>query len=232
MTKPLNISAISAPRAILFDLDGTLVDTAPDFFNTVNGMRKNLDKPALPDHVIREQVSNGGSALARLVFDDPVDIDIHSPEFKQKRQQLLDNYVEHIGSRSHLFNGFKTVLDQLAQWNIAWGIVTNKPRLYTDILLQKLMIFCPVVVCPDDVSKPKPDPEALLKAADDLQLPPQQCWYVGDHLRDIQAGKAANMLTIAATFGYISRDDDIEHWQADAIIEQPEHLIALLTPSF
>ena len=131
--------------------------------------------------------------------------------------------------RPGYFPGFDRVISELKKQGICWGIVTNKPRLYTEALLNKLNIHCDVVVCPDDVSKSKPDPEPLLKAAAILGLNAEQCWYVGDHIRDIQAGKAADMFTLAASFGYIEADDRAENWQADAIIDSPEALLEQLT---
>ena len=220
------------PEAVLFDLDGTLVDTAPDFFAVVNGLRKDQGKPELADEKIREQVSNGGSALTRIAFDYPDqagrDLATASSVFIEHRQQLLDRYFDNIGTLSGYFPGFETVINELEKQEIRWGIVTNKPRLYTDELLKKLNIQCDVVICPDDVSKAKPDPEPLLKAAEILGLKAEQCWYVGDHIRDIQAGKAAEMFTLAASFGYIEADDSAENWQADAIIETPEKLLSFI----
>jgi len=221
------------PEAILFDLDGTLVDTAPDFFAVVNGLRKEQGKPQLAEEAIREQVSNGGSALTRITFDYPPqagrDLATAPQVFIDHRQQILDRYLDNIGNLSGYFPGFDTVLSELKKQGIRWGIVTNKPRLYTEALLNKLNIHCDVVVCPDDVSKSKPDPEPLLKAAAILGLNAEQCWYVGDHIRDIQAGKAADMFTLAAGFGYIEADDRAENWQADAIIDSPEALLEQLT---
>ncbi|MFC3679543.1 HAD-IA family hydrolase [Bacterioplanoides pacificum] len=221
------------PEAILFDLDGTLVDTAPDFFAVVNGLRKEQGKAELADETIRQQVSNGGAALTRLTFDypDQAGRDLaNAPQvFIDHRQQILDRYLDNIGNLSGYFPGFDAVLPELQKHGIRWGIVTNKPRLYTEVLLNKLHIHCDVVVCPDDVAKSKPDPEPLLKAADLLGLNAQQCWYVGDHIRDIQAGQAAQMFTLAASFGYIEAGDSAENWQADAIIDTPEALLQQLT---
>ena len=221
------------PEAILFDLDGTLVDTAPDFFAVVNGLRKEQGKPQLAEEAIREQVSNGGSALTRITFDYPPqagrDLATAPQVFIDHRQQILDRYLDNIGNLSGYFPGFDVVLSELKKQGIRWGIVTNKPRLYTEALLNKLNIHCDVVVCPDDVSKSKPDPEPLLKAAAILGLNAEQCWYVGDHIRDIQAGKAADMFTLAAGFGYIEADDRADNWQADAIIDSPEALLEQLT---
>jgi len=227
--------SLSRPKAILFDLDGTLVDTAPDFYDVVNGLRKELGKPLLADETIREQVSNGGAALTRLTFDHPDhagrDLASAAQEFLDQRQQILDRYLQNIGLLSGYFPGFAEVITTLEQQDIRWGIVTNKPRLYTEALLAKLAITGDVVVCPDDVTKSKPHPEPLLKAAADLGLKPTDCWYVGDHIRDIDAARAAGMLSIAATFGYIETGDHPDNWQADRLIHQPLDLLGLLQAS-
>lgn len=212
------------PKAVLFDLDGTLVDSAHDFYDVVNSLRADDGLAPLPTAAIREQVSNGGMALARLTWG----LDKDDPRVGDYRLRLLDRYLDNIGTKSGLFAGFAETLAAFERANIAWGIVTNKPRLYTEALLKRLGIEAAAVVCPDDVSKPKPNPEPLLKAADILGLAAQECWYVGDHLRDIEAARSANMVSVAALFGYIESGDDPLSWQADHNIEQPQQLLTLL----
>lgn len=212
------------PSALLFDLDGTLADTALDFYQAVNQIRDKQNKPRLEHAKIREQVSNGGFALAALAYDTDLD-DPKTPEY---RQNLLSIYENIIGQTSGLFDGFKTVLEKLEQNHIKWGIVTNKPRYLTELFLQRIKLNAPVVVCPEDVKQAKPAPDSLLLAANQLNIKVEQCWYVGDHLRDIQAAKSANMYAIAATFGYIEETDNIDNWQADDLIDHPLDLLKLL----
>ena len=212
------------PHAILFDLDGTLLDSAPDFFGVVNSLRQELGKAPLATATIRQQVSNGGAALTEITWEVSRD----HPEFGDYREQLLSRYGDYLASASTLFPGFSAVLDELQLLGVQWGIVTNKPRRFAEPLLEKLALETPVMVCPEDVSLAKPDPASLLLAATRLGLKPEACWYVGDHLRDIQAGKAAGMPTIAALFGYIEDHDDPQRWQADACINTPDELITLL----
>jgi 2-phosphoglycolate phosphatase len=227
------------PQALLFDLDGTLMDTAPDFFPTVNTLRQEHNLPPLADNLIRQQVSNGGRALTRLALDMPQVIGntVGDDIFEGKRQRLLDLYVEYIASKSDLFPGMTELLNTCKKHNIPWGIVTNKPRLYTELLLERLatrlpiLAQCAVVVCPDDVKKTKPNPEPLFLAANTLQIPAKDCWYLGDHIRDIEAGKAAGMLTIAALYGYIEPHDKPEDWQADIMIDRVEDITHRLTSS-
>ncbi|WP_221801229.1 HAD-IA family hydrolase [Oceanobacter mangrovi] len=213
------------PHAILFDLDGTLVDTAPDFYGVVNSLRLEIGKSELPVDTIRKQVSNGGAALAELTWE----ISREQADFLDYRNRLLDRYADQLAVGSGLFAGFDAVLQELELIGIQWGIVTNKPRRFSVPLLQKLGIHTRSLICADDLSRAKPDPEGLLKCAAELGVEASACWYVGDHIRDIQAGKAAGMFAIGAEFGYIDDLDNPANWQADAYITQPADLITLLT---
>ena len=233
---------IMKPKALLFDLDGTLMDTAPDFFPTVNTLRKEHNLPPLPDETIRLQVSNGGWALTRLALDIPQlasDIDTNiaaekNETIKGQRERLLDLYIEHIAKQSGLFDGIAELLETCNQQDIPWGIVTNKPRLYTELLLERLADQLPilkhssVLVCPDDVEKTKPFPDPLLLAAKKIKIAPQDCWYLGDHIRDIDAGRAANMFTIATLYGYIEPHDNPNNWQADLLVKTAQEVTDLL----
>lgn len=216
---------IVTPKAVLFDLDGTLVDSAPDFESVVNSLRAEEGLQPLPYQAIREQVSNGGLALACIAFNITRD----HPEIMSFRQRVLDRYEQNIGTHSHLFKGFEQVLAQLEHHGLSWGIVTNKPRFYAELLVDRLKIHAPVMVCPDDVVNKKPHPEPLFKAAHALGLEAQQCWYVGDHARDIESAIAAKMPSVAALFGYIEAQVNPQDWQADFYIEQPQDLLTLLS---
>lgn len=218
---------LSPPKAILFDLDGTLVDSALDFYSIINDLRAEQHKPALPEPVIRAQVSHGGMAMARLILDQP-DLANTDPLVMDTRQALLDRYEHTAGQHSTLFDGCQALIDSARQQGISWGIVTNKPRRYTEILLARMGIDSPVVVCPDDVKHSKPHPEPLLVAASALNIAPDDCWYLGDHLRDIEAANAANMTSIAVRFGYLSDTDNPDDWHADRIIDHPQELLPYL----
>ncbi|MCP5160390.1 MAG: phosphoglycolate phosphatase [Hahellaceae bacterium] len=221
MTLPL-----SAAQAILFDLDGTLLDTAPDFVRVVNMQRAQHNLPPLTDDKIRAVVSNGARALIELSFG----IAEGHPEFASHLQELLDLYLQNIAIETRLFPGMAALLDHLEQRNIPWGIVTNKPRRYTDPLLSQLGLDfrAAVTVCPDDVVNRKPHPEPLFKACATLGLAPEVCVYVGDHERDIESGQSAGMATVAASYGYIETPAKVHAWNADYIIDQADELIHLL----
>lgn len=220
-----NITQITRPKAILFDLDGTLVDSAPDFESVVNSLRVDEGLAPLPYQAIREQVSNGGVALACIAFE----VTPEDPEIMACRQRVLDRYQENIGNHSGYFAGFEQVLSTLEQQQIQWGIVTNKPRLYAELLVERLGIHAPVMVCPDDVVNKKPHPEPLFKAASALGVAAEDCWYVGDHARDIESAIAAKMPSVAALFGYIEPHIDPKDWHADYYIDSPLKLLTLLS---
>ncbi|MBK8186256.1 MAG: HAD-IA family hydrolase [Cellvibrio sp.] len=209
-------------RAVIFDLDGTLLDTAPDFVLVVNKLLHQYDQPALDADLIRSQVSNGAKALVKLAFAMEED----DPEFEIRRLQLLDLYLQHIADYTRPFTGIENLIQTLEQHQIAWGIATNKPARYTNPLMQALnMQPAPFsVICPDHVTHVKPDPESLLLASKQLHCSTDQIIYVGDHLRDIECGKRAGSITIAAAYGYIDANDSPESWNADYLVNSAEDI--------
>jgi 2-phosphoglycolate phosphatase len=206
-------------RAVLFDLDGTLIDTAADFIRILQQMCREKGVPELDTAVIRAQVSEGARAMVKLVYPE---LSIDDPFFLQQRQVFLQRYAENIAVDSALFADMQSLLLGLEQQHIPWGIVTNKPRWLSEALLAALDLNtrCAVLVCPEDVRMIKPDPEPLLCAAQQLNLDPQQLLYVGDHPRDIDAGRAAQMTTIVAAYGYLppADKDNLAAWRADFIV--------------
>lgn len=215
-----------ALAAVLFDLDGTLIDTGEDFVIALNQVLANAGRPALPSDTIRNTVSDGARALTQLAFGG----NEGEAEFEQYKQQLLDLYLAEIGKHSVLFPGLDQLLQKLEARNIPWGLVTNKPELYAVPLLANMQLDkrCSVLICPDHVSVSKPDPEGLLLACKKLNVNAKDCIYVGDHKRDIDAGRAAGMITIAAGFGFIKADDNFLDWQADYNAEQSQDLAAIV----
>jgi len=211
---------------LLFDLDGTLIDTAPDMHAALNAIRAQESLPALTLESVRPHVSRGGLALTRLGFSDS-----HSEtEIEALRQRFLEHYRENICLHSRLFSGMDAVLSHCQEHSIRWGIVTNKPEWLTYPLLEALQLRQPLcsLVCGDTTKERKPHPLPLLTASRECQHLPQQCFYVGDDPRDIEAGHAAGMHTVAAAWGYLAEDVDIRSWQADSLAQHPLELIDLL----
>lgn len=212
-------------KAVLFDLDGTLIDTAADFIRLIQAMCQQQQRPIVDAELIRSQVSEGARAMVHLVFPE---LALDSAELLQYRQQFLDEYAKQICVDTTLFAGMNDFLKKLEKQQIAWGIVTNKPRALTEALLDALDLTqrCSVVVCPDDVKHTKPDPEPMFLACQQLGIDANQCIYVGDHPRDIDAGRAAGMPTVLASYGYLPLDrcDDLASWQADYIVHDVAEL--------
>lgn len=209
--------------AVLLDLDGTLLDTAPDLALALNKLRAEQQLPALAFHSIRPQVSNGATAVVRLGFPDA-----DAAAFEALRARFLQLYRAHLVVETRLFPGFDEVLSQLEAHRVPWGVITNKPRWLTEPLLQQLGLFdrAGCVLSGDSLPVRKPDPLPLLTAAQQLGVEPVRCLYLGDALRDVQAARAANMVALGASFGYIGAHDDVKDWPVSAWIEQPRELLA------
>ena len=216
-------------KAVLFDLDGTLIDTAADFIRIIQAMCREGGVEVVSAERIRTQVSEGARAMVRLVYPD---LEVTDPRFLELRQAFLDRYGADIAVDTTLFEGMDELLIQLEQRKIPWGIVTNKPRGLSEALLKALNLTerCAVLVCPDDVKNTKPDPEPMFLAASQLKIEANQIVYVGDHPRDIDAGKNANMPTILAAYGYLPPEsaDDLEAWGADYIVQDVAELSDLV----
>ena len=206
-------------KAVLFDLDGTLIDTAADFIRIIQDMCRAEQREVVDAALIRTQVSEGARAMVKLVYPA---LDVEDPIFLAHRQRFLDIYGADIAVDTDLFEGMYALLDTLEAQHIPWGIVTNKPRWLSEALLAALNLTqrCAVLVCPEDVSHTKPDPEPMYLAAQQLDLAAASCIYVGDHPRDIDAGRNAGMYTILAAYGYLplAHKDDLTLWQADCIV--------------
>jgi phosphoglycolate phosphatase len=214
-------------KAVLFDLDGTLADTAPDLANALNHVLSTHNRSELTFEEIRPVVSHGGIALIRLGFN----IEPEHPEFEPLRLQLLDFYKDHICDDSGLFPGIDELLDKLDQKAIAWGIVTNKPDWLTQPLLEKLNLSHRIasLVCGNTLAEKKPHPAPLFYACQEMNITADQCIYIGDAARDIEAGKRAAMKTIAAAYGYIEDHDPADQWNADYLVTESKQLWPLLS---
>lgn len=213
-------------KALLFDLDGTLLDTAPDFITALNKQLELHGRAPLPDHAIRTSVTNGSIGLIQDGFGMAPD----HPQFEILREEFLELYFANLADKTALFAGLQLVLNDCAARNIPWGVVTNKPWRYTESAMVQLglMDAAATVICPDHVKHAKPDPESILLACAEIATAPQDCLYVGDHVRDIDAGRAAGTRNIAAAWGYIEASENIHNWQADWIVDQSQQLHELL----
>lgn len=213
-------------QAVLFDLDGTLVDTALDLGYALNLQRARHGLPFLPDDTIRPYASHGSRGLLALGFGlHPTDGD-----FEAMRNEYLDLYTEVMTRQPVLFDGMAETLADIEQRGLRWGIVTNKPRRFTVPMIEHMGLSsrADAVVSGDDAPLPKPSPQTLLLACERMQLDPADVLYVGDAERDVQAGKAAGMTTLVALFGYLSETDKPKEWGADGCIEQPQDLLTYL----
>lgn len=209
--------------AVLFDLDGTLADTAHDLGLALNLLRQDEGLPPLPYEMIRPVASHGAQGLLQLGFNcAPTDV-----HYVNLRQRFLNLYEKNICQNTLLFNGINELLDELGQQQIKWGIITNKLTRYTTALVPHLPFFIPplVIVSGDTTSTAKPDPQPMYYAASQLSVPTNECIYVGDAERDIIAGNRANMFTAIAAWGYLSESDSPENWHANAILQNPSELL-------
>lgn len=223
MNRPL----FPAPRAILFDLDGTLADTAPDLAAAVNLLRTARGLEPTPYAILRPTASAGARGMIGAAFGlTPAD-----EGYEELRLQWFDNYQNAMAVHSTLFPGIDELLKGIADGGMAWGIVTNKPARFTDPLVGMIGLgHAGCVISGDTTPHPKPHPGPLLEGARRLGIAPEQCWYVGDDLRDVEAGRAAGMLTVACTWGYCGTVDPAT-WGADMLLDSPPALLEVLLAS-
>ena len=215
-----------AARAVLFDLDGTLADTAPDLAGAVNRMRLRRGLPLLPVEQLRPVASAG----ARGMLAVGLGVSAADPQYERLREEFLVEYEGALDVESRLFDGALQLLDALAAAGVAWGVVTNKAMRFTQPVLDALGVAtrAAVVIAGDTTPHPKPHPEPLFEACRRLNLAPSQAVYVGDDLRDVQAARAAGMPVVAAAYGYLGETPDLASWGADAVIDALPELVALL----
>ena len=211
---------------ILFDLDGTLVDTAHDLAYALNLQRERHGLAALPLDIIRPFASHGSKGLLSVGFNLTPEED----SFPAMREEYLALYDQVLTRQPILFDGIAELLAQLDKRNEPWGVVTNKPRRFTQPLMQNIGLLqrAACVVSGDDAPRPKPYPDTLLLACEQAKVSPETCWYVGDAERDIQAGKAAGMRTVVALYGYLDVIDKPAEWGADKSINTPLEVLELI----
>ena len=201
---------LKMPKGVLFDLDGTLLDSAPDFIVSLDNLLERYNQPKLDPEIIRSHVSDGSWKLVSLGFN----IDISDDKCAVLREELLEEYELNLLQYGGAFDGIKEMLASLEEDNISYGIVTNKPLRFAKPILMNEIAFknCKTLICPDHLNAIKPDPEGILKGCKDLGIHPAECIYVGDHEKDLEAGINAGTQVIACYFGYsLKASDHSEH---------------------
>jgi 2-phosphoglycolate phosphatase len=208
-------------RAVLFDLDGTLLDTVPDLVYALNQVRQRESLPPLPVTAIRPIANMGSKAMIKIAFG----MEESDPRFKHMREDFLSLYEKHLADSTQFFPDIENVLSHLDSRQIPWGIVTNKLTRHAQPLLKALRINPGCIICGDSLAKSKPDPAPILYACELLKQLPKDCLYVGDAATDVIASKAAGTKSLVALYGYIHADDDPLSWEADGYIQEPRELI-------
>lgn len=210
-------------KTVLFDLDGTLIDTAPDMAAALTVLCKEENQPALSYAQVRPLVSNGSVALVKLAFGDLDD----EKRLMHLKQRYLEIYEENICIDSALFKGIETVLDHIENHGLNWGVVTNKPGWLTLPLMKSLRLTqrAATIVSGDTTPNSKPHPDPMHYACKQAESESQECIYVGDARRDIEAGRNAGIKTLVANYGYIETGEDVTAWGADAIVNEPKDIL-------
>lgn len=213
-------------RAVLFDLDGTLIDSAPDLGAAADQMRLARDLPSLPLDRYRPMAGAGARGMLGVAFGITPDHE----DFPALREEFFRNYEQRMTRDTFAFDGVAELLSRLRELGFAWGVVTNKSMRFTGPLTQAMPLFATAgaIVGGDSTPHSKPHPAPLFEAARQLGLRPEQCIYVGDDERDVAAGRAAGMPTVAATYGYLGGTPDVDRWNPDARISSPLALLPLL----
>lgn len=218
---------MTAIKAVLFDLDGTLLDTAPDLIAACNTLLAEHHLPQVADEVLKPLISIGSKPLIQAIFN----INDNDSRLNTLRQRFFSLYQQSIAEKTTLFPGMDTVLTYLETQQIPWGIVTNKLTQHTLPLLQALSLAkrASCVICGDTLSTAKPDPQPILHACALLEISPKDCLYIGDAKSDVIASKAAGTHSLVALYGYIGITENPAHWQADGYIKNPTDILTWLT---
>jgi phosphoglycolate phosphatase len=213
-------------HAVLFDLDGTLLDTAADFTAVLNSMLDEHSRPQQSYDAVRRKVSDGARAVVSLGFEQTEGDD----GFADLLNEFLDRYLAQLSVSTTLFPGMADVLSHIESQGLKWGIVTNKPSRFTEPLLaaMQLQTRCGTAICPDHVTHRKPHPEPIYLACKEIDCLPANAIYVGDHQRDIDAGRNASMRTVACRYGYILENDSADNWGANYVVDTASDLIPLI----
>ncbi|MEY3524225.1 MAG: hypothetical protein RIR92_290 [Pseudomonadota bacterium] len=220
------MTTLARPKAVLFDLDGTLIDSAPDLGAAADKMRTDRGLPSLEYALYRPVAGSGARGMLHVAFGMT---EAHA-DYEDFKNEFLNNYQQAMTVKTTVFSGVTDLLAVLQAMGLSWGVVTNKSQRFTIPLSQHMELFktAGAVVSGDTTPHAKPHPAPLFEGARLLDLPPGDCWYVGDDERDIVAGKAAGMVTVAANYGYLGVETEVLHWGADFVIHHPMELVDLL----
>ncbi|MDH5387970.1 MAG: HAD-IA family hydrolase [Gammaproteobacteria bacterium] len=210
-------------KTVLFDLDGTLIDTAPDMAAALDQLCREEDQLLLPFYKVRPVVSDGSVALVNLAFGN----DLEEERLEHLKSRYLEIYAEKIAVHSKLFDGMQGVLDHIERQGLNWGVVTNKPGWLTLPLMEALGLtqYAACIVSGDTTENRKPHPEPMYHACELAGSKAEECMYVGDAHRDIEAGNNASMKTLIALYGYIGENEDTNKWKANHSISKPEEIL-------
>ncbi len=217
--------SLFTPQAIFFDLDGTLIDSAPDLAAAADKLRTDRGLASIAYERYRPMAGAGARGMLQIAFEMKPD---HA-NYEAFREEFYVNYESNLTQRTFAFHGVSELLFAIRSKKLPWGIVTNKSKRFTDplVLQMPLLHGAAAVISGDTTPHTKPHPEPVFAAARMAGLDPKQCWYVGDDRRDIESGRAAGMATIAANWGYIG-EHAVHSWGADVVVEQPAQLLELL----
>jgi len=207
-------------------MDGTLLDTAPDFVAVCQAMRAARGLEPVDEKLVRDVVSGGARAMVAATFG----LEAGAEGFEALRLEFLERYQQHCAVLSKPFDGMLELIDDIERSRLVWGVATNKPVIFAEPIMQQLELAdrSAVLVCPDHVQRSKPAPDMLLLACEKIGIAPQDTLFIGDDARDIEAGRAAGCKTAAVTYGYIHPEDNPRHWGADVVVDHPLELRAVL----
>ena len=212
-----------AQGGVLFDLDGTLVDSSQGFILAMQRTLDHFATPRLPGQIIKQNISSGARHIINLAKPG-----IPASDLEQWRDYFISVYNQDAVETAEFYPHIKTMLQSLNQQQIPWGIVTNKPKVLALATIEHLALSCPVLIAPEDVLQVKPSPEGILLACQQLNIEPPSSIYVGDHIKDIQAGQAANCKTIAVNWGFAGDDGLCETWQANVLVHDSRQLVTAI----
>ena len=215
-------------KAVLFDLDGTLIDSAPQLVGALNQLRQDYDLPPIPFLKGRPFASHGAAGLLKAGFD----MDKSDPFFDKRLQEFLAIYIEIFNKDVQCMEGIEDLITTLNHKKITWGIVTNKAKKFAAPIVDShlLLKHSQCLIAGDDVNTPKPSPEGLIKASEIIQTNPSDIIYLGDDRRDVIAANEAGMISMVARYGYLEAGDDAKNWDAQHIIDEPKDLLSYLNP--